>query len=220
METFKKTASNKVTRGPKRANYDKETVYQIVDSHMICHVAYLFENTAITIPTGYGRKGETLYLHGSLKNRMMAGIKDQDQVSITITHLDGVVLARSVFHHSVNYRSAVLFGKPRVVDAPEEKMEALRLITENFVPGRWDEARQPNEKEFNGTLVIAVAIEEASAKIRAEGVNDEPADLNLDVWAGVIPLKTISGTPIQEDDQDPAIETPDHVLHFVNQQNQ
>ena len=144
MSTFEKTHTNKVIRGPKRATYDKELIYKIVDDHMICHVAYNYEGTPITIPTGYGRKNDTIYLHGSQKNRMMTSIETQEHVSITVTHLDGLVVARSVFHHSVNYRSAILFGKPRKVEDEKEKMEALQLITDNFIPGSWEEARQPN----------------------------------------------------------------------------
>ncbi len=200
MSEFEKKPLNKVVRGPKRATYDQDQVYQIVDDHVICHVAYDYEGTPITIPTGYGRKADTIYLHGSLKNRMILGISKAERVSITITHLDGLVLARSVFHHSVNYRSAILFGRPRLVEDPTEKMEALELITENFLEGRWKEARHPNKKEFDGTLVIAVEVEDASAKIRAEGVNDEKEDLSLDVWAGVVPLNTVPGMPLTESD--------------------
>ncbi len=215
---FEKKPLNKVIRGSKRANYDKDTVYSIVDSHVLCHVAYLYESCPITIPTGYGRKGDTIYLHGSLKNRMIASLKDAEKLSITITHLDGFVLARSVFHHSVNYRSAILFGKPRLVDEPEEKMEALKLITENFNPGRWSEARHPNQKEFDGTLVIAVDIEDASAKIRDVGVNDEVEDLQLPIWAGVVPLSVIAGEPLPEKDLLDGVETPDSVSRIVGKE--
>lgn len=214
MSTYEKTHLNQVKRGPKRANYDKDEVYGIIDSHMICHVGYVYEGTPITIPTGYGRVGDTLYLHGSMKNRMLLGIAELAQASITITHLDGLVLARSVFHHSVNYRSAVIFGKPRVVTERDEKMKALEVITENFITGRWEEAREPNEKEFEATLVIAVPIESASAKVRAEGVNDEKADLDLDVWAGVVPLEMVARKPISEPDLKAGIPVPDSVRKF------
>lgn len=211
MEQYRTNDLNKVIRGPKRADYDKEVVFNILDDHMICHVSYKHNGVALSIPTGYGRKGETLYLHGSIKNRMMLSILEEEQASITVTHLDGLVLARSVFHHSVNYRSAVVFGKPRLVSEKNEKMEALRLITENFIKGRWDEARLPNEKEFNATLVVAVEIEHASAKIRAEGVNDEKADLELDIWAGVVPCKMIYEEPVPEPDLKEGVVTPNSV---------
>lgn len=214
MSTYEKTQLNQVKRGPKRATYDKDEVYGIIDSHMICHVGYVYEGTPITIPTGYGRVDDTLYLHGSMKNRMLLGIAELEQASITITHLDGLVLARSVFHHSVNYRSAVIFGKPRVVTNRDEKMKALEVITENFITGRWEEARQPNEKEFEATLVIAVPIESASAKVRAEGVNDEKADLDLDIWAGVVPLEMVARKPVSEPDLKDGIQIPDSVRKF------
>lgn len=214
MESFTKKELNKVIRGPKRATYDQEQIYQILDEHMICHVAYVHEGTPITIPTGYGRVNDTLYLHGAMKNRMLLGIAELDKASVTVTHLDGLVLARSVFHHSVNYRSAVIFGKPRIVTERNEKMMALKVITENFIPGRWSEARLPNEKEFNATLVIAIPIEDASAKIRAEGVNDEKADLELDVWAGVVPINMVKGEAIPEPDLKDHITVPQSVGQF------
>ena len=214
MNTYEKTPINQVKRGPKRAIYDKDEIYGIIDSHMICHVGYMYEGTPITIPTGYGRVNDTLYLHGSLKNRMLLGIAELEQASVTITHLDGLVLARSVFHHSVNYRSAVIFGKPRVVSEREEKMKALEVITENFITGRWEEARQPNEKEFEATLVIAIPIESASAKVRAEGVNDEKADLDLNIWAGVVPLEVVARKPIAEPDLKAGITEPNSVRKF------
>lgn len=214
MSAYEKTHLNQVKRGPKRAIYDQKVIYEIIDSHMICHVGYVYERTPITIPTGYGRIDDTLYLHGSMKNRMLLGIAELEQASVTVTHLDGLVLARSVFHHSVNYRSAVIFGKPRVVSDREEKMKALEVITENFIAGRWKEARQPNEKEFEATLVIAIPIESASAKVRAEGVNDEKADLNLDIWAGVVPLEMVARKPIPEPDMKNGIPVPNSVRNF------
>ena len=215
MENTSITSLNKVVRGPKRATYDKQTAYDIIDSHMICHMSYVYDGYPITIPTGYGRKGDKLYLHGSLKNRMLLGALEAGKVSVTITHLDGLVLARSVFHHSVNYRSAVIFGQASLVEDPVEKMEALEIITENFIKGRWEEARQPNEKEFKATLVIAVSIDQYSAKVRAEGVNDEVADLDLDVWAGVVPMSTHYGAPQPESDLRPGISLPASVKSIV-----
>ncbi len=214
MSTYDKTHMNQVKRGPKRAIYDQSEIYGIIDSHMICHVGYVHEGTPITIPTGYGRIGNTLYLHGSMKNRMLLGIAKLEQASVTITHLDGLVLARSVFHHSVNYRSAIIFGKPKLVTARDEKMKALEVITENFISGRWNEARHPNEKEFEATLVIAIPIDSASAKVRAEGVSDEKADLDLNIWAGVVPLEMIARDPISESDLKTGIAVPDSVKKF------
>lgn len=214
MESYDKSDYNKVVRGPARAKYDVATVYEIIDSHFLCHVAYVYEGTAIAIPTGYGRVGETIYLHGAMGNRMLKSLLAQEKVSLTITHMDGLVLARSVFHHSFNYRSVVVFGSPRLIEDGAEKDEALRIITENIIPGRWEEARVPNEVELKRTRVIAVDIEDASAKIRAEGVNDEPEDFDLDVWAGVIPLKVVKGTPLPEPDLKHGVEVSPSVLNY------
>ena len=203
MESYDKSSFNKVVRGPARADYDVDVVHDIIDSHFLCHVSYIHEGTAISIPTGYGREGSTIYLHGAMSNRMLKSLLSQDKISLTITHMDGLVLARSVFHHSFNYRSVVVFGKPRLIEEKTKKDHALRIITENIIPGRWEEARVPNEVELKRTLVIALDIEEASAKIRAEGANDDPEDLELDVWAGVLPLKVVKETPRPEPDLKP-----------------
>lgn len=214
MTQFEKTTLNKVIRGPKRATYDKEVVFDLLDSHFLCHVPYDFEGVPITIPTAYGRKGETIFLHGSNKNRMMLSLLEKEKVSMTVTHLDGLVLARSVFHHSMNYRSVTVFGTPRLIEDREEKMEAFELITEQIIPGRWDEARIPNEKEINGTLVVAIDITDASAKIRDEGANDDPADLDLDIWAGVLELETRPTEVVKNTDCKETLETPESVKNF------
>lgn len=214
MTQYKKTPLNKVVRGSRRAHYEKDLVNEILDSHFICHVPYAFEGTSIVIPTGYGRKGDTVFLHGSNKNRMMLSLLEQEQVSLTVTHLDGLVLARSVFHHSVNYRSVAIFGTPRIVQNDEAKMEALELITESFIPGRWQEARLPNQKELDGTLVIAIDITDASVKIRDVEASDEKADMDLDVWAGVLELETKPGRIVRNSDCKPGLETPESVKGF------
>ncbi len=199
MSSFPETDLNKVKRIPNRGSYNKKTVYGILDSHFICHVSYTYNGVSMCIPTSYGRKGDTIYLHGAVKNRMMNSLIDCDKVSLTVTHLDGLVLARSVFHHSMNYRSALVFGKPRIVDEGEEKLEALRIITENIIPNRWDESRGPNENELKATMVVAIDVTEASAKIRTGPPQDNKEDYDLDVWAGVIPMKIATDTPIDDD---------------------
>lgn len=214
MSEFEKTGLNKVVRGPKRAAYDEKTIFEIADSHFLCHLGYVYEGSSIVIPTAYGRKGNTFFVHGSTKNRMINFLLNNERVSLTITHMDGIVLARSVFHHSFNYRSAVIFGKPRLVTDWDEKMEALELITENIIKGRWDEAREPNKKEMKATSVMAIEMTDASAKIRAEGANDEPEDADLDVWAGVLPMHVGIGAPIRNDDCKPGMETPESVKQF------
>ena len=214
MSQFDKTLLNKVVRGSKRASYDKEAVYNILDSHFLCHVPYVYDSVAITIPTAYGRKGDRVYIHGSNKNRMMLSLLDKEKVSLTVTHMDGLVLARSVFHHSINYRSATIFGTPVLITDDKEKMEALELVTEQIIPGRWDEARIPNEKELNSTLVIGIDITDASAKIREEGANDEVADMNLNVWAGVLELETQPTQVVKNVDCKEGLETPESVKNF------
>lgn len=214
MSEFEKTALNKVVRGPKRAAYDEKTILEIVDSHFLCHLAYVYDGTPIVIPTAYGRKESTFFVHGSTKNRMINALLDNERVSMTVTHMDGIVLARSVFHHSFNYRSAVIFGKPRLVTDLDEKMEAFELITENIISGRWQEARIPNTKEIKATAVMAIEMTDASAKIRAEGANDEPEDMDLDVWAGVLPLHVNFGEARPNEDCKPGLPVPDSVNQF------
>mgnify|MGYP001090045765 CR=1 FL=1 len=214
MSEFEKSALNKVVRGPNRAVYSKADVYKIVDSHFLCHLAYVYEGTPIVIPTGYGRKGDVLYVHGSSKNRMLNYLLENESVSATITHMDGIVLAKSVFHHSFNYRSAVLFGKPRLVSNEAEKMDALKIITDNIIEGRWEEARYPNAKEMKATMVMAIDINDASAKIRAEGANDDIVDADLEVWTGVLPLTVTVGQPEPNHDCNPSVEIPNSVVDF------
>jgi len=198
----------------KRQSYDETTILDIAERHFLFHLADTFEDTPIVIPTAYGRKDKTFYVHGSTKNRMINFLLNNERISLTITHMDGIVLARSVFHHSFNYRSAVIFGKPRLVTDWDEKMEALELITENIIPGRWSEARIPNEKEMKATAVMAIEMTDASAKIRAEGANDEPEDMDLDVWAGVLPLKIGFTDPVVNEDCKPELNIPDSVKNF------
>lgn len=214
MSEFEKSALNKVVRGPKRAVYNEAEILEIADSHFLCHLAYVYEGTPIVIPTAYGRKGSTFFVHGSTKNRMINSLLNNERVSLTITHMDGIVLARSVFHHSFNYRSAVIFGTPRLVSDIDEKMEAFEIITDNIIKGRWQEARIPNEKEMKGTAIMAIEMTDASAKIRAEGAHDEPEDMDLDVWAGVLPLNVMPGLPQANEDCKPGLEVPKSARNF------
>ncbi|MEM1321788.1 MAG: pyridoxamine 5'-phosphate oxidase family protein [Bacteroidota bacterium] len=188
MDTFEKTPRNTVKRVPKRGHYDKASIYPILDAAYICHVGFAHEGQPFVIPTAFGRSGDQIFLHGSTKSRMMMSLEQGIPACITVTHIDALVLARSTFHHSVNYRSAVIFGRGRALEG-EEKMNALAVITDQILPGRWDEARIPNAKELKATTVIAIDIEQASAKIRAAPPNDERADYELPVWAGLLPLR-------------------------------
>ena len=207
MSDFKPTERTQVKRLPKRGKYDRETVYAILDAGFVCHVGFSVDGQPYVIPTNYGRVGDTLYLHGSAASRMLRTLSGGVPVSVTVTLVDGLVLARSAFHHSVNYRSVVILGTARLVEDPAEKMEALRIFTEHVMKGRWDDVRQPNEQEIKATSVLALLIEEASAKIRTGGPVDDEEDYALPVWAGVLPLETVAKEPIADPQRknDPAV---------------
>ncbi|MBC9796562.1 pyridoxamine 5'-phosphate oxidase family protein [Sinomicrobium weinanense] len=215
MPNYETTPLNKLVRGPKRASYDQEQIYRILDKKFLCHVAYTWNGKAIVIPTAYGRKGDRLYIHGSLKNRMMSCLSEAGEACISVTHLDGLVLARSAFHHSANYRSVNIFGKVRKLEGDEEKMQALECILNHMVPGHWKHVRQPNDKELRATLVLEIAIDSASAKIRSGGVADEKEDLDLPIWAGVIPITETVGEPEYDPFLPEHIKAPASVLNYV-----
>lgn len=206
---------NKVQRGPKRASYDVQTVNNILDAGFIAHVAYVYDGKAITIPMAYARIGGKVYLHGSLKNRMLLALIAAKDASMTIMHLDGLVLARSAFHHSVNYRSATLFGPVQVVIDENKKEEVLEAIVSHMIPGRWDNLRPMTIKERNATLVVEFAITTASAKIRASGVADEKSDEALPIWAGIVPIKQVAYEAVVDELVLDEVQTPIHVLDYV-----
>lgn len=185
-------------RLPKRGAYDCETVFKILDEAFVCHVGFVVEGQPFVIPTNFGRSGETLYLHGSAASRMLRTLSEGVPVCVTVTLTDGLVLARSAFHHSVNYRSVVVLGTARLVEDPAEKMEALRLFTEHIMKGRWDDIRWPTEQEMKGTTVLALPLEEVSAKVRTGGPIDDEEDYSLPVWAGVLPLPVVPAEPIPD----------------------
>lgn len=196
MTAFPQTPRNRVRRIPDRARYEKNEIYAILDEALVCHVGIVTEGRPLVLPMLPGRLGDTLYLHGALASRLLKHIAQGGEVCITATLIDGLVLARSIFHHSVNYRSAVLFGKGRVVEKEDEKLRALEAISEHVCPGRWDEARRPNPRELAATAVVAVEVESASAKVRSGPANDDPADAAWPTWAGVLPLTWVAGEPI------------------------
>jgi nitroimidazol reductase NimA-like FMN-containing flavoprotein (pyridoxamine 5'-phosphate oxidase superfamily) len=195
MSEFTPTERTQVKRLPKRGKYDRETVYAILDAGFVCHVGFSVDGQPYVIPTNYGRAGDTLYLHGSAASRMLRTLSGGVPVCVTVTHVDGLVLARSAFHHSVNYRSVVILGTARLVEDPAEKMAALRIFTEHVLKGRWDDVRQPTEQELKATMVLALPLEEVSAKVRTGGPVDDEADYALPVWAGVLPLETVAQPP-------------------------
>jgi uncharacterized protein len=193
------TARTRVVREPDRAVYDREAVYRILDEGFLCHVGFVVDGQPFVIPTSYGRHDATLYIHGSAASRMLRQVtKDGVPVCITVTLLDGLVLARSVFNHSMNYRSVVILGKATLVDDPREKLAALRTLSEHILPGRWEDARQPNERELKATSVLRVPIEEFSAKVRVGPAIDEEEDYSFPTWAGVLPLEMVTGKPIDD----------------------
>jgi uncharacterized protein len=198
MNDFTPTERTQVKRLPKRGKYERETVFAILDEGFVCHVGFAVDGQPYVIPTNYGRSGDTLYLHGSAASRMLRTLSEGVPVSVTVTHVDGLVLARSAFHHSVNYRSVVILGTARLVTDPAEKMEALRVFTEHVMKGRWDDVRQPTEQELKATTVLALPLEEVSAKVRTGGPIDDEEDYALPVWAGVLPLETSIKEPVPD----------------------
>ena len=206
----------RVERLPERGHYDRETIYGILDQAFLCHVGFVADGQPYVIPTGYGRAGDTLYIHGSAASRMLRNLAERIPVCITVTLLDGLVVARSLFHSSMNYRSVVVLGSARLVTEPEEKMRGLRAVSDQIFPGRWEDARKPNEQEFKATNVLAVSLEECSAKIRTGGPHDEVEDYALPIWAGVVPLRIVAGAPEPDSElpRDLAQRTPRYLTEY------
>ncbi|WP_033068458.1 pyridoxamine 5'-phosphate oxidase family protein [Thalassospira australica] len=188
----------KVIRGPKRATYDRKLVHGIIDDALICHVGTVVNGRPAMIPTAHWRVGERIYIHGASKNRILAAIADGAEACLCVTHLDGLVMARSAFHHSANYRSVVIYGKGELVADDADKMEHSRLFTEKLEPGRWDHIRQPNKQELKATMFLGFDLDEVSAKVRDGDPVDDDEDYGWPVWAGVLPCATQWGTPIDD----------------------
>jgi nitroimidazol reductase NimA-like FMN-containing flavoprotein (pyridoxamine 5'-phosphate oxidase superfamily) len=195
-ETQMPSARTRVVREADRAVYDRESVYRILDEGFLCHAGFVVDGQPFVIPTSYGRKDATLYIHGSAASRMLRQFKEGEPVCITVTLLEGLVLARSIFNHSMNYRSVVILGKATLVDDGEEKLAALRILSEHILPGRWNDSRQPNQRELKATSVLRVPIEEFSAKVRTGPPIDDEEDYAFPTWAGVVPLEMVAGPPI------------------------
>jgi hypothetical protein len=208
------TSRTRVVREPHRGVYDRETAYRILDEGFLCHAGFVVDGQPFVIPTSYGRKDASLYIHGSAASRMLRQMKEGIAVCITVTLLDGLVLARSVFNHSMNYRSVMILGKATLVDDPEEKLAALRILSEHILPGRWDDARQPNERELKATSVLRVPIEEFSAKVRQGPAIDDEEDYSFPTWAGVLPLETKAGVPINDSRLDAELATPPYLMGY------
>ena len=213
-ETQIPTARTRVVREADRAVYDRETVYRILDEGFLCHAGFVVDGQPFVIPTSYGRKDASLYIHGSAASRMLRQFKDGVPVCITVTLLEGLVLARSIFNHSMNYRSVVILGKATLVDDPEEKLAALRILSEHILPGRWEDSRKPNDRELKATSVLRVPIEEFSAKVRQGPAIDDEEDYSYPTWAGVIPLEMVAGKPINDSRLDPSRDVPGYAHSY------
>jgi nitroimidazol reductase NimA-like FMN-containing flavoprotein (pyridoxamine 5'-phosphate oxidase superfamily) len=209
MEAYTPTNRTQVRRLPKRATYDKEQVHAILDAGYICHVGFVVDGQPFVIPTGYARFGVQLYIHGSAASRMLRSAGEGVDVCVTVTLVDGFVLARSVFHHSMNYRSVVVLGKARLVIDLEEKRAALRCFTNHIVTGRWEEARQPTDQELKATSVLALPLEEVSAKVRTGPPVDDEEDYSMPIWAGVVPIRGQVGEPLPDERLLPGVPTVD-----------
>ncbi|MDP9160207.1 MAG: pyridoxamine 5'-phosphate oxidase family protein [Acidobacteriota bacterium] len=213
-ETPNPTSRTRVVREPDRAVYDRAAAYEILDEGFICHVGFSLEGQPYVIPTSYGRDGDVLYIHGSAASRMLRSLESGIPVCVTVTLLDGLVLARSIFNHSMNYRSVVVLGTALGVKDPAEKLKVLRLLSEHILPGRWDDSRQPNEKELKATTALRLPITEFSAKVRQGPVVDDEEDYAFPTWAGIVPLTMKTGIPINDGRLDPTFEVPEYAKNY------
>lgn len=212
MDKFPVTDKTSITRLPRRGTYDKETIYAILDEALFCTLAYVNNNEPFQIPTGFCRIGNKLYIHGSVGSFYMRELASKKlPVCISVTHIDGLVLARSAFHHSVNYRSVVIFGVPEKVEDKDELYQSLAVFTNKVQPGRWDDVRQPTDNEWKATMVLSFNIEEASAKVRTGSPKDDDEDYDLNVWAGVVPLQLQRLAPVPDERLKPGVPLPDYL---------
>ena len=209
MSELNKTDKTRVRRVPKRGTYDRQTIYGVLDKEFVCHVGFVHKEVPVVIPTLYGRKDGNIYIHGASVSRLITDLEKEIDISVSVARVNGLVLARSAFHHSANYESVVIFGKAKLVFDDVGKLNALKIISEHIIPGRWEEVRKPNKKELKATKVLEIPINEASAKIRNGGPIDDDEDYQLNIWAGVLPYIHSIGEPIPDDrlKQDASIPT-------------
>ena len=212
--TFPQTDRTKLKRLPKRGHFDRETVYGILDEGFICHVGFAPGGQPVVIPTGYARVDDTLYIHGSQASRMLKTLAGGVDACVTVTIIDGLVLARSAFHHSMNYRSVVIFGRATLIEDREEKYAALVALSEHIIRGRWNDVREPTEQEMRATTVLSVPLVEASAKIRTGPPLDDEEDYALPIWAGVVPLRLEAGEPVPDPRLPAEISVPDYAVNY------
>lgn len=214
MSDYTPTDRTRVKRLPDRGKYDVETVHKILDEAFVCHVGFVVDGQPFVIPTNFGRVADVVYLHGSAASRMLKTLSGGIPVCVTVTLVDGLVLARSAFHHSVNYRSVVMLGKATLAENPEEKMRALEAFTEHVVRGRWKDIRQPTEQELKATTVLSLPLAEVSAKVRTGPAKDDAQDYSLPIWAGVLPLPVTPGTPVDDPRLLSGLRPPEYVLKY------
>lgn len=208
------TSRTTLKRLPKRGSHDREVINSILDEGFICHVGFAVDGKPFVIPTGFARVDNKLLIHGSQASRMLRTLSEGLDVCVSVTLLDGLVLARSAFHHSMNYRSVVIFGRATLVEDRAEKTSALLALSEHIIPGRWQDVREPNESELRQTTVLSLPIDEASAKIRTGPPLDDEEDYEMEVWAGIMPLRMVAGQPIADPRLPPHIDPPDYVLNY------
>ena len=214
MKNFQPTSHTTLRRLPQRGSFDRATVNAILDEGFICHVGFMAEGRPFVIPTSYARAGEQLFIHGSAASRMLGSLSKGIPVCVTVTLVDGLVLARSVFHHSINYRSVVILGVARPVEDEAEKSAALRAFTQHIVPGRWADVREPKPQELRATSVLSLPLAEVSAKIRSGPPLDDEDDYALPVWAGELPLQMVAGAPLADTPTPAGIDVPEYLLHY------
>jgi nitroimidazol reductase NimA-like FMN-containing flavoprotein (pyridoxamine 5'-phosphate oxidase superfamily) len=213
-DSFAVTERTRVVREANRSVYYRDAIYKILDEAFVCHVGFSLEGQPYVIPTMFARVDEALYFHGSAASRMLRGAAGGLPVCITVTLLDGLILARSVFNHSMNYRSVVALGTATLITDPAEKLAALQAFTEKLIPGRWQDARQPNDQELKATSILRLPLTEVSAKVRTGGVEDDSADYSFPVWAGVIPLRLVADAPVRDERCDPAFPAPAYAANY------
>jgi uncharacterized protein len=211
---FTRTDRTTLSRIPTRAEYDKDIIYQILDEAFICHVGFIFDGKPYVIPTAYTRIDDDLYIHGAPASRMLKVLQSGIETCIVVTLLDGLVLARSAFHHSLNYRSVIIFGLAKLVAEPERKLQILRAFSEHIVRNRWQDVREPNQKELAATTILSVPLQEVSAKIRSGPPLDDDEDMDLPVWAGEIPVKLMAGEPVTATNLVPGVDLPDYARNY------
>ncbi len=212
MSDFQKTARNEVRRISKRGKYDRESIYEILDEGFLCQVGFNVKQQPFVIPTLYARDEDSILIHGSSISRMLKNLSHGIEVCVSVTLVDGLVLARSAFHHSMNYRSVNVYGNGILIEDRDEKILALKAIAENVIPGRWEDSRKPNEKELSVTSVIRIIIDDASAKVREGDPIDDEIDYRLPIWAGVVPIETKFGVPIADSKLDSEIQLPSYLV--------